>query len=193
MHAIDSLGITFFLNGVLYPNNSVISLDDIGDGESALYCLTNRTNCCAAADGEVAGEWIMAGQTLPVFGAGCSDAGEFTRSRASSAVLLNRITMDSNVSEALVGIYTCRIPDASGQLRTAYIGVDTGEYYLMMRRVAGPITGRNLYMFILIRKHPWLCPHIFQIQTNTALCSHIVTYHYVPTCGYFSCRYSYNC
>lgn len=33
------------MKGVLYPNNSVINITDIGKKSDALYCLTNATNC----------------------------------------------------------------------------------------------------------------------------------------------------
>ena len=110
--------VVFFLDGVLYPNNSVVILADIGEGPAALYCLTNLTTCCE--DGSE-GEWFLPEETQPVV-AGDADSADFTSGRVPSAVLLNR---RDNV-EGPTGIYTCRIPDGSGQVRTAYIGVDTG-------------------------------------------------------------------
>lgn len=123
-------GIGFFFNGVLYPNNSVILLADIGreqdvvQGDStALFCLTDLLPCCRAADGGTAGEWYLAGQTRPVTDAEAASGSEsFTRIRAPSAVLLLQMRNDAGPG----GIFTCQIPDGSGQLRTAYIGVNTG-------------------------------------------------------------------
>ena len=103
-------GVGFFLRGVLYPNNSAVAMTAIGQGVNALYCLTNLTSCCTSEQGGVAGEWL-----LP------ADSAAYTTSRAASAVVLSRIAGGPS------GIFTCRIPDdGSGQLRTAYIGVDTG-------------------------------------------------------------------
>ncbi len=123
---ITELG--FFLGGVAYPNNSVVALDDIGDDlvkvGRALYCLTNKTSCCRGFHGGSAGDWFLPGATMPVIGGlnreGAASA-DFTRVRAPSAARLNR-RMGTGPS----GVYTCVIPDASGQNRTLYIGVDTG-------------------------------------------------------------------
>ena len=51
-----------------------------------------------------------------------ADSAVFAAARGPSAVLLNH----RNNAGGPTGIFTCKIPDASGQLRTVYIGVDTG-------------------------------------------------------------------
>ena len=114
---------------MLYPNNSVVALADIGEAtdiggaNTALFCLTDLTTCCRGADGGSAGQWVLAGQTEPVVGINTATSADlFTRGRAPSAVLLNR----RGSATGPTGIYTCEIPDGSGQLRTAYIGIDTG-------------------------------------------------------------------
>ena len=85
-------------------------MTDIGQGVNALYCLTSLASCCTSQQGGVAGEWL-----LP------ADSAVYSTSKAASAVLLSRNGVGPS------GIFTCRIPDdGSGQLRTAYIGVDTG-------------------------------------------------------------------
>ena len=133
LHFIADVG--FFLNrvlsirtgeldGVIYPNNSAVALADIGEDLLALYCLTNLTTCCTDAEGGVAGEWFLPGQTQAVIGVDAqgADSAVFTAARAPSAVLLNH----RNNAGGPTGIFTCRIPDGNGQVRTAYIGVDTG-------------------------------------------------------------------
>ena len=112
---------------MLYPNNSVVSLTDIGEGYNALHCLTNLTTCCRGRDGGSAGEWFLPGQTSPVVGVNAPNAGteSFTRSRGPSAVLLNRRTGVMGPT----GLYTCQVPDGSGMERTLYIGVGTGTDY----------------------------------------------------------------
>ena len=111
----------FFLRGVLYPINSVVSLTDIGEGYNALHCLTNLTTCCRGADGGSAGEWFLPGQTSPVVGVNAPNTGteSFNRSRGPSAVLLNRRTGVLGPT----GLYTCQVPDGSGMEKTLYIGV----------------------------------------------------------------------
>ena len=127
-----STGVGFFVNGMLYPNNSVVVLTDIGeaadiedeDTMTALFCLTDLAACCRGADtgSDGVGEWVLAGQTeaVPANNAASSDS-PFTRGRAPSAVLLNR----RNNAVGPTGIFTCHIPDGSGP-RTAYIGIGTG-------------------------------------------------------------------
>ena len=115
------------LDGRLYLNNSVVALADIGEDLLALFCLTNLTTCCAEADGGSAGEWFLPGQAQPVISVDSqgADSAVFVAARGPSAVLLNR----RNNAGGPTGIFTCEIPDASGQLRTVYIGVDTGALF----------------------------------------------------------------
>ena len=119
---------------MLYPNNSVMSLIDIGEGYNALHCLTNLTTCCRGADGGSAGEWFLPGQTSPVVDVIAPNASteSFIRSRGPSAVLLNRRTS----AVGPTGLFTCQVPDGSGMERTLYIGVDAGtscdlHYYVV--------------------------------------------------------------
>ena len=36
----------FSLRNTTYQNNSVVTLEDIGEGDNALFCMTNLTACC---------------------------------------------------------------------------------------------------------------------------------------------------
>ena len=101
---------------MLYPNNSVVNLTDIGEGYDALHCITNLTTCCRGADGGSVGEWFLPGKTSPVIR---MNADSFARSGGPSAVLLNRRT-----GTGPTGLYTCQVPDGSSMERTLYIGVD---------------------------------------------------------------------
>ena len=118
----------FLLAGVPHSNNSVVALSAIGQNVpgsvGALNCLTNNTSCCRGRDGMAAGEWFLPGQTDPVVGVNSPNAAsaDFTRARAPSVVLLNRRNIFATDPS---GVYTCQIPDSSGELRTLYIGVDT--------------------------------------------------------------------
>jgi hypothetical protein len=112
----------FFLISHRYPNNSVVALEQ---DWSALYCLTNLTTCCTEAEGGVAGEWFLPGQAQAVVGDDAQGAGStvFT-TRVPSGLLLNH---KRTAVGPPTGIYTCRIPDESGQIRTVYIGMNTGK------------------------------------------------------------------
>ena len=122
---LNPVGLGFLLGGTPYPNNSVVALEDIGQAApGSLYCLTNSITCCRGQDreGPAIGEWFLPGETDPVVGVNSvgTSSPDFTRARAPSAVLLNHLT-----TTGPSGVYHCEIPDASGQLRTLYIGVDT--------------------------------------------------------------------
>ena len=99
----------FFLNGRFFSNNSIILLSDIGENSNALYCLTNRRECCLTD-----GTWIS-----PI-GLNISESFSnisFYFTRGFSSLLLNRR------SRAVVptGVYTCLIPDAESVVRYAFI------------------------------------------------------------------------
>ena len=42
----DLGNVRFSLNGTVYQNNSIVTLEDIGEGDAALLCLTDQTACC---------------------------------------------------------------------------------------------------------------------------------------------------
>ena len=45
-HGLAIIGVYFELNGVVHTNNSAASLLEVGEGENALLCKTNREGCC---------------------------------------------------------------------------------------------------------------------------------------------------
>ena len=94
-------------------------LGDIGEGSSALFCLTDRESCCSITKGgERRGAWRFPdGNEVELAG-----SGNFYRERCFSSILLNR----RNGALEPTGIYTCQIPDeadSSTTSRTLYIGV----------------------------------------------------------------------
>ena len=95
---------------MLYPNNSVVSLTDIGEGYNALHCLTNLTTCCKVP--RRMGQWILPNGYVAL-GSGT----DFYTRRGPGAVLLNR-------RAGPTGLFTCQVPDGSGMERTLYIGMD---------------------------------------------------------------------
>jgi hypothetical protein len=106
----------FFLNGALLSNNSVVLLSDIGEGSSALYCLTERTLCCGANTGGAdRGIWRFPNGTSVQE----NSAADIYWSRGFSFILLNR----RSGAVGPTGVYTCLIPDAQDILRTLLIAV----------------------------------------------------------------------
>ena len=116
-------GVRFSLNSTTYQNNSLVTLEDIGEWDDALLCVTDNIACCARAQspvGVVLGDWYYSN------GTGVANAfvafdiqWDFYRNRGQSVVRMNRRRGGVN------GIYRCEIPDTTGVGQTIYIGVYT--------------------------------------------------------------------
>ena len=107
------------LRGQLYPNNGIVTLDEIGEGSAALLCLTNKTDCCSSAEASFGaiGEWLFpSGSTVQSFSNRGSDG--FYRGRGPSVVRLNRLT-----SEQTTGLFRCKVDDVSNVERELTVGV----------------------------------------------------------------------
>ena len=124
------VGISSFPAAVLrnttYQNNSIVILEDIGEGDDALLCITNQTACCrppyTGVNGSAIGNWFFPnGSRVPSSG----NQTDFHRTRSQMVVLLHRRR------GGVEGIYRCVIPDAMNVNQTIYIGVysaNTGEW-----------------------------------------------------------------
>ena len=114
----NSPDVWFSLNGTTYQNNSCVALEDIGDGDDALLCVTNLTACCrppyTGVNGSVIGNWFFPnGTRVPSVG----KQWDFNRKRGQMVVRLNR------QRGGVEGIYRCVIPDSMNVNRSIYIGV----------------------------------------------------------------------
>ena len=114
----------FSLNGAIYQNNSCVALEDIGENDTALLCVTNSTDCCNVTNTSSAkGNWLFPNETrVP----SSNKRWDFYRTRGEMAVQLHRRRGGEE------GIYRCEVPDAMNVLQTIYIGVysantNTGE------------------------------------------------------------------
>ena len=98
----------FSLNGTKYQNNSIVTLEDIGEGdEDALLCRTNLNESGI-------GNWFFPdGNRVP------SNSTTVYRTRGVMVVLLNR------KKGGVDGIYRCEMPDSMNVAQTIYIGVYT--------------------------------------------------------------------
>ena len=106
-------------------------LEDIGEGDNALLCITSLTACCqppyTGEIGAVMGNWYFpngTGVPSAVINATSEVQWDFYRTRGRSVVLLHRRRGGEN------GIYRCEIPDALGVMQTIYIEVTIGEWYI---------------------------------------------------------------
>ena len=90
---------------VSYPNNSVLSLNNIGEFTtgSAILCTTNRSPCCSTPNR--VGEWYYPnGSMVPNNAAGYS----FYRGRGNNqTIYLNR----RNNAQSPTGSFCCELPD----------------------------------------------------------------------------------
>jgi hypothetical protein len=90
----------------------MILLNDVGENNEALYCLTDNSR---RYTGRIFGEWITPDGT-DVSG---STANSFYRIRGYGAILMNK----RSGAVGQTGIYTCLIPDRFRINRTLYIGI----------------------------------------------------------------------
>ena len=105
-----------------------MALEDIGEGDDALLCITNQTACCRAPNigemGPALGNWFFPnGSRVPGHGI----SWDIYRTRGQMVVLMHRRR------GGMEGIYRCEIPDTFGFIQTLHIGVysaNTGEWYV---------------------------------------------------------------
>ena len=93
-------------------------LEDIGEGDDALFCMTNLTACCrdphTGENGSAVGNWFFPNGTTVSSSDGMRD---FYRTREQMVVHLNR------KRGGVDGIYRCEITDSINVTQTIYIGV----------------------------------------------------------------------
>ena len=141
------------LKGTTYQNNSVVTLEDIGEGDDALVCITNLTACCRppyiGGMGKAIGNWYFPnGTKLPSDNA-IGMKWDFYRTRGQMAIHMNRR------KGGVEGIYHSVIPDAMNVTQTIYIGVysaSTGEWSILFQSYT------VLCMLCVV------CEYIFQCQ-----------------------------
>ena len=128
--SLPSGTVTFWSRGTTYQNNSIINLENIGDGENSLLCLTNLTACCRlpytnGTEQQAIGNWFFPnGTRVPSAG----NLWDIHRTRGNMRVPLQRRKGGEE------GIYSCLIHDARNVPQTIYIGVysannSAGEWY----------------------------------------------------------------
>ena len=104
-------------------------LEDIGEGDATLLCITTKTACCrppyTGVNGSAIGNWFFPnGTRVP----SSSSNWDFHRNRGQMVVLLHR------KRGGVEGIYHCEIPDAVNVTQSLYIGVysaSTGKWSVL--------------------------------------------------------------
>ena len=95
-------------------------LSDIREGSNALYCLTDRVQCCSYEAGGSRGRWDFppnSGSLGPDTTAGTYSSEGF------SSILLNR----RSSAVGPTGTYSCLMPDAENILRILFISLTSKD------------------------------------------------------------------
>ena len=104
----STVSVQLMFRGVSYPNNSVLSLNNIGDTStgSAILCTTNRSPCCSTPPNRF-GTWYYPNESMVPNNAAGHD---FSRSRGDNqTIYLNR----RNNAQSPTGSFCCELPDNS--------------------------------------------------------------------------------
>ena len=100
-----------------------MTLEEIGEGDDALICVTDQPACCRPPHSGAIGNWFFPnGTRVPSSGM----QWDLHRTRGQMVILLHRRRGGEN------GIYSCVVPDTMNVIQTIYIGVysaDAGEWY----------------------------------------------------------------
>ena len=109
-----------FLNGAVIDNDSYVDVDDIGQGDNALFCNTDKNDCCDRAHGR-AGEWYFPNRTqvqTEGVARAISSSSYFFRNRGQRVIRLNRV---NNPLER--GRFQCEVPNAEEEMQTLHINI----------------------------------------------------------------------
>ena len=107
------LGVYFEIKGKIYLNNSALPLIDIGEGTSALYCKTDKEECCGTVPNRFGQFYYPNGVQVPI----ASQQHGFYRNRGDQIIRLNR--REGIMSPT--GTYQCEIPNADDMMIKIYI------------------------------------------------------------------------
>ena len=120
---LSSLGMS--LKGQPITNNSVVLLQNIGEGDAgALLCTTDRTACCAGDN--KAGEWFYPdGRKVPIMNPAPAAPEPYYRNRGISLIRLNR-RPNQGLSVMYTGVYCCEIPDQNDVMQTMCVQAENG-------------------------------------------------------------------
>ena len=116
--------VNFVLHGQTYLNHSTVAFNDIGEGDNALLCVTDKIDCCKPPNGDnVQGEFYYPNNNL-VNNQAAGDS--LYRNRGPQVVRLNR----RNAVLLITGVYRCEIPDSRGRTQNIYINVTGIKSYV---------------------------------------------------------------
>ena len=109
--AIEPVKVYFELNSKIFFNNSVASFLEIGEGDSALVCKTNKVECCGTRPNRYGEFYYPNGERVPVVGlAGGAElyCNGGTRSSISTGGVVLCLLMVSITVKSLMMVMSCR-------------------------------------------------------------------------------------
>ena len=111
---LATAGVRLSLNGTCIANYGFVDVDDIGEGDNALFCHTDKDDCCSLQPNR-AGEWYYPnGNKVKIMGG--SGNAEFYRDRGTQIVRLHH--REGTITGR--GLFRCEIPDADNKMQSAY-------------------------------------------------------------------------
>lgn len=115
-------GIWLILKGQVLSNNSLVTLENVWEGEESLQCWTDRQDCCHSdyTAGGALGKWSYPDGSKVKF-AVSYELSDMTRplfrDRRHQAVIVHRKKGGED------GVYYCEIPDEQGVTHRVYVGM----------------------------------------------------------------------
>ena len=113
LYNVTTPGVYFEISGNVYLNNSAVPLLEVGEGENALYCKTDKEACCGNPPNRFGEFYYPNGVQVPI----ARQQQGFYRNRGEQIVRLNRRQGISSPT----GTYRCEVPDADGVSVNIYI------------------------------------------------------------------------
>ena len=113
LYIMIMLGIYFELKGNVYLNNSAIPLANIGEGTNALFCKTDKVDCCGMRPNRFGQFYYPNGVQVPIN----IHRHGFYRNRGEQLIRLNRRQGITSPT----GSFRCEIPNADDVMVKIYI------------------------------------------------------------------------
>ena len=103
--------------GELIPNNSVISLESLGDSNARLFCVTTQPFCC---DTNRSGNWFPPSEGSEPLDSSPNTLHLYQSWGDNQSIQLNR---PSGVNSTERGLYRCEVPDRDNITQILYVGI----------------------------------------------------------------------
>ena len=102
-------------------NNTILTIDNIGEGEKVLFCSTDRKDCCDN-ESDIHGNWFLpnGSKVLATNNTHFEPAYVIWRSQT---VGLNRVNNSNSLELLPSGVYHCEMMDKNNITHYLYVGI----------------------------------------------------------------------